>query len=172
LTLDHTPEFTLPSMTDLLHLPAQSGAPIACDMSSARDTPDERLAEYAGLFERALVRRERHVRSVMFAFRATPGTREQVEDLARREAACCPFLDYRVHAAAEEVLYTITNPVSGLDQADADATLDAFYALPDHAGSGYTDLLDRLAGGGADFIEAGRDRWELRKASPPPGIAS
>ena len=153
-------------MTDLLHLPATVGAPIACDMSSARDTPDERLAKYGELFERALVRRARHGQSVMFAFRATPGTREQVKDLARREAACCPFLDYRVQAAGEEVLYTITNPVTGLEATDAAVTLDAFYALPDHASADYAGLLDRLADGGVDVIEAGRRRWELRDASP------
>jgi hypothetical protein len=151
-------------MTDLLYLPAQTGAPIACDMSSARDTPDERLAEYGRLFERALVRRDRHEQSVVFAFRATPGTREQVEDLARREAACCPFLDYRVQAIGDEVLYTITNPVTGMDRADAEVTLDAFYALPDHAGSDYAGLLDRLADGGVRVIEVNGDRWVLRES--------
>jgi hypothetical protein len=149
-------------MTDLLHLPARPGAPIACDMSSARDTPDERLAEYGRLFERALVRRERHEDRVIFAFRSVPGTREQVEDLARREAACCPFLDYRVQTVGEEVILTITNPVTGLEAADAAATLDAFHALPDHAGADYAGLLDRLADGGVHMTEVGRDRWELR----------
>ena len=33
-------------MTNVLHLEAQPEAPIACDMSTARDTPEERLAEY------------------------------------------------------------------------------------------------------------------------------
>jgi hypothetical protein len=120
-------------MTNVLHLPARADAPIACDMSTASDTPDERLAQYGRLFERALVRRDRHHHSIVFAFRATPGTRAQVEDLARREAACCPFLDYRVEATGDEVSYTITNPSTGLERADADVTLDAFYALPDHA---------------------------------------
>ena len=46
-------------MTATLHLPARAGAPIACDMSTAPDTPDQRLAEYRELFVRALVRRER-----------------------------------------------------------------------------------------------------------------
>jgi hypothetical protein len=59
------------------------------------------------------------------------------------------------------VLYTITNPVTGLKRADADVTLDAFYALPDHAGSDHADLLDRLADGGVRVVEAGSDRWEL-----------
>jgi hypothetical protein len=133
-------------MTDLLHLAARPGAPIACDMRDARDTPDERLAEYGRLFERSLVRRERHAGSVVFAFSA-PGTRAQVEDLARREAACCPFLDYRVQTVGDEVRYTITNPVTGAGAADAAVTLDAFYALPDHAGSDHAGLFDRLASG-------------------------
>jgi hypothetical protein len=39
-----------------------------------------------------------------------------------------------------EVLLTITNP----DREGAEVTLDAFYALPDHAGSDYAGLLERL----------------------------
>jgi hypothetical protein len=128
LTLDHGPEFTLSGMRNLLHLPARANEPIACDMRSAGDTPDERLAEYRELFSRALVRRDRPEHAVVFAFRATAGTREQVESLARREAACCPFLDYRVQTTGDEVVLTITGPAT-----DADSTLDAFYALPDGA---------------------------------------
>jgi hypothetical protein len=115
-------------MTSILHLPARAGAPIACDMSTARDTPDQRLAEYAALFEHALVRRERSGHAVVFALRAAPGVREQVEDLAHREAACCPFLDYRVETTGDEVILAVMNPSSG---ADAEVVLDGFYALPD-----------------------------------------
>jgi len=122
-------------MSNVLQLPARADAPIACDMSTAHDTPDERVAEYRRLFERALARRDRHEHSVVFALRATPGTREQLEDLARREAACCPFLDYRVATAGDDLIFTITNPVTGIEREGAEATLDAFYALPDHAGS-------------------------------------
>ena len=32
-----------------------ASTPIACDMSTARDTPEERLAEYRRLFAQALV---------------------------------------------------------------------------------------------------------------------
>jgi hypothetical protein len=152
-------------MTSVLHLPARADAPIACDMSAATDTPDQRLAEYSALFERALVRRERPEHAVVFAFRAMPGAREQVEDLAGREAACCPFLDYRVETTADEVIYTITNPSTGMERADAEVTLDAFYALPDHAGSDYAGLLERLAGGGVRVVEAGSARWELRESA-------
>jgi hypothetical protein len=94
-------------------------------MSTASDTPGERLAEYHRLYERALLRRERAAHEVMLWFRAEE--RALVEDLARREAACCPFLDYRVEAAGGEVVWTITN--GGGDQ-EGDATLEAFYALP------------------------------------------
>ena len=116
-------------MTDVLYLPARPGSPIACDMSTASDTPEERLSEYARLVGRALVRRERTEDAVVFAFRAAPGVREQVEDLARREAACCPFLEYRVETTGEDVIFTIANAVTGGDRTEAAVTLGAFYRL-------------------------------------------
>lgn len=68
-------------MPSVLHLPARAGALIACDMTTARDTPAERLAKYRELFARALL---------------------------RREQACCPLLDYRVETADGNVIYMIT----------------------------------------------------------------
>jgi len=91
------------SMTDVLHFPARPDAPIACDMSTAIDTPQERLAEYAGVIARSGV--------VAVSFRAQPGVREAVEELARREAACCPFLDLRVESSDAEITFTIRMPV-------------------------------------------------------------
>jgi len=120
-------------MTNVLHIPFQPDAPIACDMSTASDTPDERLDEYGRLFERALLRRERREDSVAWAFRADAGTRRQVEDLARREAACCPFLDYRVETVGGEVVWTTANRLAGDERAAVDVILDAFHALPEHA---------------------------------------
>ena len=117
-------------MTNILHLPARAGAPIACDMSTARDTPGQRLAEYRELFEQALLGRERRADGVVFLFRDGRGIREQVDDLAHREQACCPFLDYHVETAGDKVIWTITNPVSGDERHGADAILDAFHALP------------------------------------------
>ncbi len=96
-------------MTNSTHFPARPGAPIVCDMSTAEDTPDERLREYERLFETVLLRRERQAGSVTLTFRAEPGTREAVEDLARREAACCPFLDQRVESVDGEVVWTVTD---------------------------------------------------------------
>jgi len=94
-------------------------------MSTAEDTPGERVREYRDLFERALVQHERRPDTVVLSLRADPGAREAVEDLARREAACCPFLDHHVETAGDEVTWTIR----GDERPAAAETLDAFYAL-------------------------------------------
>jgi hypothetical protein len=117
---------------------------IVCDMTTAEDTAEERLAEYGRLFEWALVRRERNAEGVQFSFRADQGVREHVEDLARRERLCCPFLEYRVETAGGEVTYTITNPLSGEQRATVDAALDVVYELPEHAGTDIDGQLERL----------------------------
>ena len=104
-------------MTNALHLPARPDAPIACDMSTAEDTPDERLAEYGRLFDDAFVRRERATQPRFFFFFFF----FFFDSLARREAACCPFAGYRVETVGEEVIFAITTSV--------DEMLDSFYAL-------------------------------------------
>jgi hypothetical protein len=149
-------------MSNLLHLQARLDAPIACDMSAAPDTPDERLAEYGELFERALLRRDRPPDGIVFGFRADPGTREQVDDLARREHACCPFLDYRIETVGDEIVWTTTWPGSSVERGSVDAILDAMHALPDHAGEGMSGLLDKLAERGLTIVEAESERFELR----------
>jgi hypothetical protein len=141
-------------MTNAFHIQAVPGAPVACDMSTARDTPDERLAAYEGLFAHALLRRERSADTVVFSFRADPGIRDAVEDIARREAACCPFLDYRVETAGDEVVWTIANAVTGDERASVDVVLDALHALPDHAGSDVDGLFGRLADRGVHVTAA------------------
>jgi hypothetical protein len=130
-------------MTDLLHIQARPGAPIACDMSTASDTPDERLADYKRLFASALRDRERHADGVVFWFRADPGTRAAIDSLVRREAACCPFLDYRVETVRDEVRWTTTNTIRGAARGDVDVILDSLYELPDHGGSDVVTLLRR-----------------------------
>jgi hypothetical protein len=95
-------------MTELLHIPATPGAPIACDMSTAGDTPAERRATYERLFQHALTTRERRDDGVVLRLRAGDDTRAALEDLVRREAECCPFADYRLEAAGDELIWTIT----------------------------------------------------------------
>jgi hypothetical protein len=106
-------------MTASLHLPARPGAPVACDMSTAADTPEQRLREYRALFARALLRHERRPGATVLTFRADAGA--AVADLARREAACCPFLDHRVEPAGAGVVWTISG--------ESAETLDAFHDL-------------------------------------------
>jgi hypothetical protein len=128
-------------------------------MSSARDTPEERLAEYCALFERALIGRQRREDAVVLAF--SVDAREQVEDLARREHACCAFVDYSVEVLGDQVIWTITNAVQGERRAAVDVILDAFYALPEHAGSDLEGYLDRLAERGIQVVRA-KSGFELR----------
>ena len=154
-------------MTNVLHLQAQPDAPIACDMSSARDTPDKRLAEYHALFERALLRRERRADAVVLWFRADPGMRDTVDDLARREHACCPFLEYRIESAGGEVIWTTINTRTGDERASVDVILHAFHALPDHAGSGLEGYLGRLADDGVNVVESPNgEGFVLRDRAP------
>jgi hypothetical protein len=148
-------------MTTVLHIPAQLDAPIACDMSTAEDTPDERFADYARLFEHALLRRDRNEDGVVLIFGADGGTQEAVEDLARREAACCPFFDYRIQAVGDEVIWTVGNLLAEPERAAVDVMLDALYALPDHVGSGFDGYLGRVAEAGVEVVEAEGDRFEL-----------
>jgi hypothetical protein len=123
------------AMSEILHIPAQPDARIACDMSTASDSPEQRVDEYRRLFADALIGRERRDGTVAFAFRGDPRIRATVLDLARREAACCPFLDYRIETIGQELAWTIANPIGGGDRATAEVMLDIFYALADHAGA-------------------------------------
>ena len=99
----------------------------------------------------------------MLTFRADPGMRERVDDLARREAACCPFVDYRVETVGDEVIWTTSNPLTGSERAGIDVFLDALYALPDHAGSDIDGFLGRLADAGVEVV-AVDDGFEVRSA--------
>ena len=68
----------------------------------------------------------------------------------------------------------MTNVVTGPDRAAADATLDAFHALPDHAGSDFAGFLGRLAERGVDVVGAddGRFRWSDSAAGWRAGAGS
>jgi hypothetical protein len=76
-------------------------------MSNAVDTPAERLAAYRRLSEHALGQ-TRRPRAVTLRFAA--GACAAVEELARRESECCPFLEQRVELGDSEVAWTIAGP--------------------------------------------------------------
>ena len=100
---------------------------VACDMSSAPDTPAERRAEYQRLFAGFLTGRARSDGAITFRFRADPGIEEWVRDLAARENACCAFFSCTVTAAGQEVRWD----VSVIDDDLARQVLAGFYRLPD-----------------------------------------
>ena len=116
--------------------------PIACDMTGAPDTGPERMAEYQRLFTDALVGRERTGAGIRFRLRADQGIEDWVRDLAAREKACCPFFDFSVTTAGDEVHWDATV----IDDDTARAILDEFYAMPDNLESGVEGLEARLVG--------------------------
>jgi len=113
---------------------------IACDMSSAPDTPEERLAEYRRLFAHALVGRERTADGIRLRLHADDGVEEWVRDLAAREKACCPFFDFRIAIVAGEVHWDATV----VDDDLARAMLDEFYAISDTRPDTVDECEDRL----------------------------
>ena len=83
-------------MTKLLSITAHPDAPVACDMTDAEDTLADRIAEYRRLFEHALLAGTPPTPRPRSGSPTSPGVRDWVLDLVRREAACCPFLSYEV----------------------------------------------------------------------------
>jgi hypothetical protein len=130
--------------TEILNAPENPNAQIACDLTGAPDTVDERFAEYGRLFQNALAGRERTADAVEFRFAAKPGVAEWVTNLAKREAACCPFMSHHVTADGTHVTWRASSH-AGLA---AQATLDEFHGLPERLGDGFKGLLERFAARG------------------------
>ena len=121
-----------------------SATPIVCDMTDASDTAEERMAEYGRLFDQALTGRERTDESVRLRFRADDGIEGWVRDLAAREKACCPFYDFAVRTAADEVWLEVSvlEAVGGDDVART--LLDEYYNAPDTVAAGVAGMEQRL----------------------------
>ncbi|MFG1946423.1 hypothetical protein [Nonomuraea sp. NPDC048826] len=120
---------------------------IVCDMTTARDTPEERLAEYGRLFGRALTGRERTGEGIRFRLRAEDGLEEWVRDLAAREKACCAFFSFEVTATGDEVVWDAAVP----DDEAARAILEEFYLLPETSVTDPDGLRRRLEDRGLRF---------------------
>ncbi len=118
-------------------IPATPDAPVACDMTAAPDTPEERVAEYGRLFAHALVARARTDRALVLTFAAKPGVQEWIVDLVAREAACCPFFSYGIEHRDGQIVWSMSSDAGPAAQ----AILDEFYALPVRVHS-----VERLAG--------------------------
>jgi len=98
---------------------------VACDMTDAPDTPEDRMAEYRRLFDRHLISRERTARGISFRLRADDGVEAWVRDLLAREKACCPFFDFTLATADGELRWDI----AVVDDDLARAVLDDFYRV-------------------------------------------
>jgi hypothetical protein len=140
--------------------------PIACNMTSAPDTPEQRLAEYGRLFAHALIGRERTADGVVFTFAAKPGVAEWVADLAKREAACCPFFSYEVTFAPKEVVWRTSSQAGPTVQ----AFLDEFHALPERFADGLDGLFQRLDSRGVRVVTRNPGRFEVEKAEGSTGL--
>lgn len=112
---------------------------VLCDMRSASDTPEQRMAEYRKLFDAALCGRDRSERMVRFRFRRAVLDEEQLRSLAARERVCCPFFDLRVIATGDELWWEIR--VDDVDEAKI--MLDEFALLPEQL-AGHVDVANRL----------------------------
>jgi len=133
-------------MTVLLSIRPAPDAPIACDMRTASETLEERLAEYRRLFEHALIGRSSSSSATTFRFAVRPGVAEWVCDLARREAACCAFLSYEVVAEGDEILWTTSGGLGASEMAAIDEVLADVTAS-----SG--EIARRLGAGGVQVLE-------------------
>jgi hypothetical protein len=113
---------------------------IACDMSDAPDTPEERMAEYHRLFGQHLVSRERTADGIRFRLRADDGVEAWVRDLLAREKACCPFFDFEL--ATDDG--TLRWDVTVVDDDLARAVLDEFYRATTPEGEDWNGVRRRL----------------------------
>jgi hypothetical protein len=118
-----------------------ASTPIVCDMTDARDTEAERIAEYQRLFRQAILGRERTAEGIRFRFRADPGVEAWVRDLAAREKACCAFFAYEITTEGDQVLWDGAVP----DNDTARAILEEFHQLPDTVLETFDDFRQRLS---------------------------
>jgi len=95
--------------------------PKSCSLTPSEGS--ERAAEFRALARHALRSRELVGERVLLRYDRQPAVADAVEDLARRERECCPFLELEVSASASEVTLAI-----GAAPEDR-AALDAFYEL-------------------------------------------
>jgi hypothetical protein len=129
-----------------MDLPPAS-TPIVCDLTTAPDTAEQRLAEYQRLFAHALTARERTPDGIRFRFRARPGVADWVHDLAAREKACCAFFVFDITTDNDEVTWD----AAVIDNDAARAILNEFYALPDTVTQDVAQLHQRFLQHGLQF---------------------
>jgi hypothetical protein len=145
---------------------------IACDMTEAPDTAEERMAEYDRLFTQALAGRDRTASGVRLRFRAVDGIEAWVRDLAAREEACCPFYDFEVATTDGQVWWDVSL-VAGVtaDPHTARTLLDTYYHAPDYAADGIAGMTKWLAGNGF-AVTTTESGMVMQSEQPTAGVPS
>ena len=105
----------------------RNGPPVVCDMTNAPDSAEQRLNEYARLFDSAFISRDRTADAVRWRLHAAPGIEAWARDLAARENACCAFMTITITVLDEQVLWESTT----IDDPVARSVLDLYYDLPE-----------------------------------------
>lgn len=154
----------MPTSTNIFTIRATPDAAVACDMTGASDTPEERVAEYGRLFAHALVARGRTRDGVVFTFATKPGVADWIVDLVRRESACCPFFAYTVEGRGAQIVWTTSTDVGPVGQ----AILDEFFAGPDRFDDGFAGLIARLAERDVNVVTDGPARFVLDESADDP----
>jgi hypothetical protein len=126
--------------------------PIVCDMTTATDTPAERVEEYASLFDAALVGREHTPRGIRFRFDGSPAIEARVRDLAAREQVCCAFFTFTITRHDGEIWWDAEVPHDDT----AVQILEELFRLPDTVHAGVADVRERFEQRGLRF--AGEER--------------
>jgi hypothetical protein len=152
--------------TQVFRSQANPDAPIACDMTGGGDTAEERFAEYGRLFAHALVDRKLSGDGVVFTFAAKPGVAEWVGDLARREAACCPFSTYDVTLQGPHVVWRTSSDAGAIAQ----AFLEELYGLPERIGDGLQGMFARLADRGLSITSPAPGRFAVEERKGAAGL--
>jgi len=79
--------------------------PVACSLQSA-ELADRRVV-WERLCERALLQRSPVANGLQLVFAAREGVEAELRELARLEAECCAFADWKVQRRAEGVVLDV-----------------------------------------------------------------
>jgi hypothetical protein len=86
----------------------QRSAPVACSLAKAELA--DRQERWHQLWHRAAVNAVTTSNGLRLLFRAEPGVKEELHQLADLERDCCAFADWSVHVGGEEVVLDVTAP--------------------------------------------------------------
>jgi MerR family transcriptional regulator, copper efflux regulator len=86
----------------------QRSAPIACSL--AKGDLADRQERWHQLWQRAAVNAVTTSNGLRLLFRAEPGVKEELHQLADLERDCCAFADWSVQVRGEEVVLDVTAP--------------------------------------------------------------